>query len=82
LKGGAWAGRSPERQSIQFVDQDGNRGIAEQSKEIDPSNRTWTDANTSYLNNDQVGELVEYLQKWLEEGRFVQASSEARAKSA
>lgn len=68
-------------QSVQFTDQARHRGIAEQSSEIDRGNPTWTDPGSSYvllgrqdapvqLNIEQVGELVEYLQRWLESGRF------------
>jgi hypothetical protein len=78
-------------QSVQFVDQAGNSGVLEQSKEIDPSNPTADQPGTSYvllgrkdsvlqLNIDQVSELVEYLQKWLEEGKFVKGSAGSHGK--
>src|SRR5262245_14536675 len=69
-------------QSLQFTDQAGKRGIAEQSGDVDYANPTYDQAGSSYLligrqdapvqlSIDQVGELVEYLQKWLEDGCFV-----------
>lgn len=75
-------------QSIQFADQAGNRGIAEQSSAIDYGNPTWDKPGSSYLligrqdaplqlSVDQVGELVEYLQTWLEEGKLAHSVSES-----
>ena len=75
-------------QSLQFTDQAGNRCIAEQSREVDPSNPTSDHAGSSYLllgrqdapvqlSIDQVGELVEYLEKWLENGQFVRSAPNA-----
>ena len=69
-------------QSVQFTDQAGHCGIAEQSGAVDYGNPTYDQAGSSYLllgrqdapvqlSIDQVGELVEYLQKWLEDGCFV-----------
>lgn len=69
-------------QSLRFNDQAGNAGIAEQSPAIDHGNPTRTDPGSSYLllgrqgspvqlSVEQVGELVEYLERWLEHGRFV-----------
>jgi hypothetical protein len=74
-------------QSVQFVDQAGQRGIAEQSNEIDHGNPTWDRPGSSYLllgrqeaplqlSVEQVGELVEYLENWLDEGRFVRTAPE------
>lgn len=68
-------------QCVYFTDNRGNPGILQQSPEIDYSNPTADEPNTSYvvlgrrdapvqLTIDQVGELVEYLQTWLEYGRF------------
>jgi hypothetical protein len=68
-------------QHIQFIDDQGNPGTLEQSPEIDYSNPTADVPNTSYvllgrrdtplqLSIDQVGELVDYLQTWLEHGQF------------
>jgi hypothetical protein len=65
----------------------GQRGIAEQSSEIDHGNPTWHQPGSSYLllgsqdaplqlSVEQVGELVEYLEKWLDEGKFVRAAPE------
>jgi hypothetical protein len=68
-------------QSIEFTDQAGKRGVLEQTGGTDYGNPTWDQSGTSYvllgrkdapiqLNIDQVGELVEHLQAWLEDGRF------------
>src|SRR5262245_16837212 len=75
-------------QSLQFVDEAGNRCIAEQSPEVDPNNPCADQVGSSYLllgrhdapvqlNLDQVGELVEWLQKWLEHGEFMTSLSHA-----
>jgi hypothetical protein len=80
-------------QSVRFVDQAGNRGIAEQSSAIDAGNPTRDQPGSSYLllgredspvqlNIDQVGELVEYLERWLEEGKLVASVPGACAESA
>jgi hypothetical protein len=80
-------------QSVQFADQAGNRGIAEQSSEIDPANPTLDQPGSSYLllgridapvtlSIEQVGELVEYLERWLDEGKFVQHNPEALGQNA
>ena len=68
-------------QSIHFSDDQGRPGILEQSPGIDYGNSTYDVPNSSFvllsrkdaplqLNLEQVGELVEYLQVWLEHGRF------------
>jgi len=70
-------------QSVQFTDETGKVGIAEQCGGVDYANPTADQAGSSYLllgrqdapvqlNMEQVGELVEYLEKWLEYGCFVQ----------
>lgn len=79
-------------QSIQFVDQAGHCGIAEQSGGVDHANPTADVPGSSYLllgrqdaplqlNIDQVGELVEHLQKWLEEGKFTSSAPQTTAKA-
>jgi len=68
-------------QRIQFADDQGKPGILEQAPGTDYGNPTYDVPNSSYvllgcqeaplkLNLDQVGELVEFLQVWLERGQF------------
>ncbi|MFO0969942.1 MAG: hypothetical protein U0793_30685 [Gemmataceae bacterium] len=73
-------------QSIDFVDQAGARGVLKQTSGRDYGNPTWDQPNSSYvllgvkdaplkLNMDQVAELVEYLQTWLETGALSDATA-------
>jgi hypothetical protein len=74
------------------VDQAGQHGIAEQSSAIDHANPTWNRPGSSYLllgrqdaplqlSVEQVGELVEYLEKWLDEGKFVRMAPQTACQS-
>src|SRR5688572_16101042 len=69
-------------QRISFVDHDDKPAILEQTSGSDYGNPTYDEANSSFvllgrkdapvkLNMDQIAELVEYLQTWLEKGVLV-----------